>query len=322
LKHFFLFVMIICLALTACKPSTPESAAAKVTLNLTYIPNIQFAPFYVAIEKGFFAKHGLEVSLAYGNEADLVALVGSDNQQFMIASGEQVLLSRAQGLPVISVREWYRDYPVGVASLKTSQIIQPADLRSKVIGLPGLFGASYIGFEALAANAGLTDADYELRSIGFTQVEALVTGQVDAVVVYLANEPVQLRARGYDIDLLRVADSVSLVGNCLVTNEKSVTERSELVQGMVSAMQEALAATAADPEMAYQVSRKHIENLGADDPIQKQVLLESIKIWLLEPDTADVEVKRWENMQTVLLDLGLMTKQIDAREAFSDAFTK
>jgi len=91
---------------------------------------------------------------------------------------------------------------------------------------------------------------------------------------------------------------------------------------MVSAMQEALAATAADPEMAYQVSRKHIENLGADDPIQKQVLLESIKIWLLEPDTADVEVKRWENMQTVLLDLGLMTKQIDAREAFSDAFTK
>ena len=240
----------------------------------------------------------------------------------MIASGEQVLLSRAQGLPVISVREWYRDYPVGVASLKTSQIIQPANLRGKVIGLPGLFGASYIGFEALAANAGLTDADYELRSIGFTQVEALVTGQVDAVVVYLANEPVQLRARGYDIDLLRVADSVSLVGNCLVTNEKSVTERSELVQGMVSAMQEALAATAADPEMAYQVSRKYIENLGADDPIQKQVLLESIKIWLLEPDTADVEVKRWENMQTVLLDLGLMTKQIDAREAFSDAFTK
>ncbi len=316
MKRIILLTLILCLALTACIPATPEPDVTKVTLNLTYIPNVQFAPFYVAIEKGYFAKSGIEVSLAYGNEADMVALIGSDNQQFMIASGEQVLLSR------VSVREWYKDYPVGVASLKTSQIIQPSDLRGKVIGLPGLYGANYIGFEALAAHAGLGDADYELRSIGFTQVEALVTEQVDAVVVYLANEPVQLRARGYEIDLLRVADSLSLVGNCLVTNEKSLDERSELVQGMVSAMNEALAATAADPEMAYEVCQKYVENLAADDPIQKQVLLESIKIWQLEAKPSELEVERWQNMQAVLLELGLMTREIDVREAFSDAFTQ
>lgn len=322
MKRVMFLTLILCLALTACKPATPEPAVTKVTLNLTYIPNVQFAPFYVAIEKGYFAKYGIEVSLAYGNEADMVALIGSDNQQFMIASGEQVLLSRAQGLPVISVREWYKDFPVGVASLKTSQISQPADLRGKVIGLPGLYGANYIGFEALAAHAGLGDADYELRSIGFTQVEALVTEQVDAVVVYLANEPVQLRARGYEIDLLRVADSLSLVGNCLVTNEKSLNERSELVQGMVSAISEALTATAADPDMAFEVCQKYVENLAADDPIQKQVLLESIKIWQLEGEPSEVQLTRWENMQAVLLDLGLMTREIDVRESFSDAFTQ
>ena len=322
MKRLLLFTLIFCLALTACKATSQQPDLTKVTLNLTYIPNVQFAPFYVAIEKGYFAKYGIEVELAYGNEADLVALVGSDNQRFMIASGEQVLLSRAQGLPVVSVREWYKDYPVGVVSLSSSQIIQPEDLRGKVIGLPGLYGANYIGFEALAAYAGMTDADYELRSIGFTQVEALVANQVDAVVVYVANEPVQLRDRGYEINLIKVSDVISLVGNCLVTNEKSVTTRTELVQGMVNAMNEALAATAADPDMAYEVSRLYVDNLAEDDPIQKQVLLESIKLWLFEPNPADVELESWENMQHVLLNLGLMTKQIDAREAFSDVFTR
>ncbi len=94
MKRFIFFALVLCLVLAACIPATPEPAVTKVTLNLTYIPNVQFAPFYVAIEKGYFAKYGIEVSLAYGNEADLVALVGSDNQQFMIASGEQVLLKQ------------------------------------------------------------------------------------------------------------------------------------------------------------------------------------------------------------------------------------
>ena len=322
MKRLLFIMLILCLALPACRAAKPESTLEKVTLNLTYIPNVQFAPFYVAIEEGIFAKHGLDVSLAYGNEADMVALVGSDHQQFMIASGEQVLLSRAQGLPVISVREWYQHYPIGVASLKSSHILEPADLRGKSIGLPGLFGASYIGFEALAGHAGLSDDDYELRSIGFTQVEALVTGQVDAVVVYLANEPVQLRARGYEINLLSVADSLSLVGNCLVTNEKSLSERTDLVRRMAVALDEALAATAADPDKAFEISRKYVENLEADDPIQKQVLLESIKLWRFEPEPAQSAVERWENMQGVLLNLGLMAVRIDVREAFSDAFVE
>ncbi len=322
MKRLLLISLLFCLALTACKAPSSQSSLTKVTLNLTYIPNVQFAPFYVAIEKGYFAKYGLDVSLAYGNEADMVALIGSDNQQFMIASGEQVLLSRAQGLPVLSVREWYKDYPVGVASLASSQIKQVSDLRGKVIGLPGLYGANYIGFEALAAHAGLKDSDYELRSIGFSQVETLVAGQVDAVVVYVANEPSQLRAQGYEINLLKVSDEVALVGNCLVTNEKSVKDRPKLVQGMVSAINEALIATAADPDMAFEVSQKYVENLSSTDLVQKQVLLESIKLWQLENPTTDAEKIRWENMQSVLLNLGLMSNKTEVKEAFSDAFLK
>ena len=319
MKKIRLAFILLTVLLSACQKQT-TGELREITLNLTYIPNVQFAPFYVAIEKGYFAEKGLKVSLNYGNEADLVALVGSNNQQFMIASGEQVLLSRAQGLPVVDVLNWYKEYPVGVASLKESNISVLTDLKGKTIGLPGLYGANYIGFEAMARQANLAEADYTLNSIGFTQVEALVNKQVDAVVVYLANEPVQLKARGYDINVLRTTDAIQLVGNGLVTNEKTIAEDPELVQAVVDALYQGIVETARDPEAAFEICKKYVENLmAADNAIQMTVLTESIKLWQTDKNVAGFE-QRWDNMQTVLLEIGLLKQSIDVSKAWTNDF--
>lgn len=319
-RIFSSLLLILILFLSACQPET-QTELREITINLTYVPNVQFTPFYVAIEKGFFEAEGLKVNLVYGNEADMVALVGSNYQQFMIASGEQVLLSREQELPVVAVANWYKDYPVGVAALKESGITEPKDLIGKKIGLPGLFGASYIGMEALAGQTGLKSGDYELVSIGFNQVETLVSKTVDAVVVYLANEPVQLRERGYEINVMAVKDSIHLVGNCLVTNESSMANEPELVRSVVKALIQGIQYTAENPDEGWEISQKYVENLTEETaPIQRKVLDESIKLWLLDRQSEAGQAESWSNMMQVLLDIGLMKKAIDLNKVYSNEF--
>lgn len=321
MKHatrFPLFVLPFLLLLAACGPKTP--GMTRIRLPLGYIPNVQFTPLYVAVERGYFAEAGIEVEFDYSFETDATALVGADNLQFAVVSGEQVLLARAQGLPVVYVAAWYQQYPVSVAAKVEQGIATPADLRGKSIGLPGLYGANYIGLRALLHVGGLTEADVTLDSIGFTQVEALATDRDQAVAVYTANEPVQLRARGYELTELRVADYVQLASNGLISNEKTIAENPDLVQRIVTVLLRGIADTIADPEAAYQVSLKYVEGLAqADAAVQKQVLATSIELWRAErPGYSQPEA--WENMQSVLLEMGLLAAPLDLNEAFTNQF--
>jgi NitT/TauT family transport system substrate-binding protein len=313
-------LMLLTLSLTACQRIDVGEAPEIIPVRLTmgYIPNIQFAPIYVAIEKGYFREAGFDLTLEYGNETDSVALVGAGDQTFTIASGEQVLLARAQGLPVTYVAAWYQEYPVGMVSLSDTEIRTPENLKGTTVGIPGLYGASYIGFRALLDAAGLTENDINLLSIGFNQVEALVTEQVDTAVVYLANEPVVLSSQGYDVDLIRVSDYLQLVSNGLVTNEETIIQQPERVTAFINAMLKGITDTINDPSEAYEISKNYVENLDkADMVVQREILAESIKFWQTDQPGYS-EPAGWVNMQEVLLDMGLLNETLDLDKAFTN----
>lgn len=313
-----LLVLSTLLWLAACGPKTPDMT--RVRLPLGYIPNVQFTPLYVAVERGYFAEAGIEVEFDYSFETDATALVGADTLQFAVVSGEQVLLARAQGLPVVYVAAWYQQYPVAVISKAEQGIGSPADLKGKRIGLPGLFGANYIGLDALLFSAGLTEADVTLDSIGFTQVESLATDRVQAVSVYAANEPVQLRAQGFEINELLVSDYVQLASNGLVTNERTIAENPDLVRGMAAALVKALAATIQNPDEAYEISKKYVESLAsADEAVQKEVLARSMEFWKAER-LGYSNAAAWENMRDLLIRMGLLKGALDVNAAFTNDF--
>jgi NitT/TauT family transport system substrate-binding protein len=253
-------------------------------------------------------------------ENDNTVLVGTGNLTFAIVSGEQVLLARAQKLPVVYVMSWYHQYPVGIVAKTSANIKTVADLRGKKIGIPGLYGASYIGAIALLDSAGLKQSDVTLDSIGYNQVTALIADKEDAVVIYTANEPLQLAKQGVDYTLFKTSDAVDLVGNGLITNEKTIQENPDLVKKMVAATLKGIEYASAHPDETFQISEKYVPNLAtADTQLQMQVLLNSIDQW----KTATPGItnpKAWENMQGILLKMGLISSPLDLTTAYSNDY--
>ena len=78
----FLVLGFLAAWLAACAPAagTPTAATlVHIKLPVGYIANIQFAPLYVAIDKGYFSQQGIEIEFDYSLETDAVSLVGASN---------------------------------------------------------------------------------------------------------------------------------------------------------------------------------------------------------------------------------------------------
>jgi NitT/TauT family transport system substrate-binding protein len=103
----------------------------KIRLPMGYIANVQYAPFYVAVDKGYFAEEGIEIEFDYRFETDGMKLVGAGELPFAVVSGEQVPLAREQGLRVVYVMQWYQKFPIAVVAPASKSIRTPADLVGK-----------------------------------------------------------------------------------------------------------------------------------------------------------------------------------------------
>lgn len=302
-------------ATTSASPTGDDvSALTTVRVPMGFVPDPQFAPVYVAAEKGYFADEGLLIEFDYSFETDGIALVGANELPLAIVSGEQVILGRAQELPLVYVMEWFQRFPIAVVSRAQADITAPADLAGRTVGLPGFFGASYVGYVGLLSAAGVPQDAVTAEEIGFTQVEALLGDRVEAVVGYANNEPVQLEQQGVDTNVIYVADYIDLVANGIVTNEQTIAENPELVRGFVHAFLRGLQDTLADPDEAFEISKGYVEGL---DDSRRAVLDASLPLWQAEM-LGLTSSDSWSQTQDVLLQAGQLDGPVEELDATYD----
>ncbi len=269
---------VLCVIALSCVGGVSGAAGqpavlTELTFFLTFVPNIQFSPIYVAIEKGYFAEEGLNVTIQHGDEPDGANLIAAGQLDFGMISGEQVILARSRGLPLVYVYAWFQEYPVGIVVPDNLGVSSVRDLIGRKVGIPGRFGASYTGLLALLAANGMTESDIQLEPIGFNAPDVVCLGGVEASVIYINNEPLQIQQRAdagmcgdiTGVTVFPVAEAANMVSNGITTSEMAIAERPELVRAVVRAYDRGLRAVINNPAEAYLLSRKYVETLPASE---------------------------------------------------------
>lgn len=319
-----LLFLSLCVWLMSCAApaaSTPKS----IVVGMPYIPNVQFAHFYMAAEKGYFAAEGLDVTFDYNFETDVVQRIATKNQiSFALASADSILLARAQGMPVTAVMATSQEFPVAFVSKQPVALQSPADLVGKRVGIPGRFGASYIGLQAVLYAAGLSEADIDIQEVGFAQVAALSEDRVDVISGYANNEPIQLAASGVPVNVMRVADIYPMASDHLIVNTDMIASDRDTVAAFVRALQKGMNDVIADPEAAHAVALKYIpEAQNSNQAVTLDVLKATTAMWQANTTViGQIQPAAWQKSAELLQSIGTLDAAADVSAGYDTSFVQ
>jgi len=203
------------------------------------------------------------------------------------------------------VFQYYQKYPVAiVARAETAQT--PGDLKGKTIGTPEVSGTSWIGLQLFLRKYGLEKA-VKVEKIGYTQEPTLLSGRADAVVCFLNNEPVAMRAKGIQIRQWDVKDWSDMVGASFISSRAIIASRGDVLARFVRATRKAMEFTMTNRDEAMQIALKNVGNVPkGDEPLFRLRLDATCDLFPSTQGYGALDPERYARSIAELASLGLI----------------
>lgn len=215
------------------------------------------APYFVAIDKGYYAAEGLDVTIdsGPGSVKGITRIAaGTYPIGFMDINSLAKFLDQNPGSPVTAVLMVYNRPPFAIVSTAERGVLKPKDLEGRILGAPAPDGA-YAQWKAFVKENGIDASKVQIENVGFPVREPMLArGEVDAITGYSFSSHFNLIRNGVaaeDVKVMMMADyGLKLYGNAIMVNTDYAKANPEVVRGFVAATIKGVQAAVADPETA------------------------------------------------------------------------
>ncbi|MCH8467397.1 MAG: ABC transporter substrate-binding protein [Roseinatronobacter sp.] len=288
------------------------------------------APYFVAIDKGFFAEAGLAVEVTAGQGSlDAIPKVATGAFPVGFADINSLIkfLDQNPGAPVIGAMMIYDKPPFAIVGRRSLGVETPSDLEGKVLGAPPPDGA-FAQWPIFVAETGIDESAVTIEPVGFpTREPSLAEGTVAAVTGFSFTSFLNTARLGVpedDISVILMADhGVDLYGNVIIVNTDFAAANPDAVSAFLEAVAKGWVETIADPAAA-------IESLVAVNPaMDSELELRRLELalrdnvvteWVLANGMGGIDADRFANsIEQIKLTYEYQTEP-DAALYFTDAF--
>lgn len=257
--------------LLLCGTSAISWAQTPIRFLLDWQAQGPAAPFFLALDKGYYKAEGLDVSIHAGQgSAQTLDQLTKDNFQFGLADTNALVLYRddPKAAQVKSVMMVYNASAYAMIALRNKRISAPIDIHRKSIGIPDNIGEE-LAWNAMVGANKIEPKIVNIEKIGYAEREQmLVRGQVDAVMGYWFTTFINLTERGVkaqDILTFKINDwGVPHYGNSLVAHPDFMASNPKAVAGFVKATIRGIQDSIKDPNAAIAALMKFQPNTKRD----------------------------------------------------------
>lgn len=303
LPHFNLAV-VLCLMLTVLQVNAQEPLE-QVSLQLKWKHAFQFAGYYAALELGYYAQAGLDVTLLeLSDDTSPPEILLNGTAQYAV-TGSEIVIHRAQGKPLVALATIFQHSPYGFLVRADSGINRMEDFVGKRVMLNS--GAQDADLQVALLRAGLSAADYTRMPTSFDAL-SLARFETDVFNAYVTDQLFTLREQGIDGRyILPQLYGVDFYTDILATTEDEIAGHPERVKAFRDASLKGWDyALNHIPEMidlillkfnTQQLSRAHLEYEANTSREMIQPLL--VSIGYMNP-------ARWESIRSIYVELGTL----------------